>query len=409
MTVNDPILTVRDIGKAYPAHESFLKRARSWFAGGDDVDGKWVLRHVSFDLQSGDAVGIVGQNGAGKSTLLKLLTGTSRPSEGVIGCSGRISAILELGMGFNPDFTGRQNAYHALGLMNHDSVDLNELVRNVEEFAEVEEYFDMPMRVYSSGMQMRVAFAVATAVRPEILIVDEALSVGDAYFQHKSFDRIRDFRKEGTTLLIVSHDKEAIQSLCNRAILLDHGRIVKDATPAEVMDYYNAMIAERENSTVEVTRLDDGRVQTSSGTGEASVTALALHNAMGDPVEMIGVGDDVELRIEFTANADIPTLVLGFMIKDRLGVPMYGTNTYHTGQALKEVKSGDAFKFVARFPMNLGIGTYSISTALVSTDTHLVNNYEWRDLALVFTVANLHHPLFVGNAFLAPQIHVSPK
>lgn len=409
MTAITPILTVRDIGKAYPAHESFWRRANSWVTGKPSEDGKWVLRHISFDLVPGDAVGIVGQNGAGKSTLLKLLTGTSRPTEGVIGCGGRISAILELGMGFNPDFTGRQNAYHALGLMNHDSVDLDDLVRKVEEFAEVDEYFDMPLRVYSSGMQMRVAFAVATAVRPEILIVDEALSVGDAYFQHKSFDRIREFRKSGTTLLIVSHDKEAIQSLCNRAILLDHGRLVKDASPEEVVDYYNAMIAERENATVEVTRLDDGRIQTSSGTGEARVLELGIFSDAGEPVEMIGVGDPVELRVEFVANADIPTLVFGFMIKDRLGMPMYGTNTYHTGDQLTDVKAGEKFIFTAKFPMNLGVGTYSVSTALVSTDTHLVNNYEWRDLALVFTVSNLRHPLFVGSSYLEPQVAVSSQ
>jgi lipopolysaccharide transport system ATP-binding protein len=255
-------------------------------------------------------------------------------------------------------------------------------------------------------MQMRVAFSVATAVKPEILIVDEALSVGDAYFQHKSFDRIREFRERGTTLLIVSHDRSAIQTLCDRAILLERGTQVKDGTPEEVMDLYNALLAERQDQTVEVRRHADGMARTVSGTFEATVEDIALLNASGDVVEMINVGEVVDLRVRVRAHRDVPRLVLGYMIKDRLGQTIFGTNTFHTDQIIDDLAAGSLVTFTARFDMNLGLGGYSIATALVSSDTHLVNNYEWRDLALLFTVANQDKALFVGTTWAPPSIRI---
>lgn len=276
----------------------------------------------------------------------------------------------------------------------------------IEEFAEIGEYFNQPMRTYSSGMQMRVAFAVATAFRPEILIVDEALSVGDAYFQHKSFRRIKEFQEQGTTFLIVSHDKSAVQTLCDRAILLEKGRVIQDSNPEAVMDFYNALIAEKENQSVQLLQHESGKTQIISGTGEARVEEIALFNTAGKRVEFVNVGEPVELRVNVKAYADIPCLVLGYAIKDRLGQYVYGTNTYHTKQELKGVLHGQSILYRIQFPMNFGPGSYSISTALVSTDTHLVNNYEWKDLALVFTVTNLDKPIFVGNAWVPPIIEV---
>ncbi|WP_449421542.1 ABC transporter ATP-binding protein, partial [Rhodanobacter lindaniclasticus] len=385
--MSDEILRVQGLGKAFRHYGSELKRFASWF--GVRVrpqDEAWVLRGISFSIASGEAIGVVGQNGAGKSTLLKLVTGTLRPTEGAVATSGRISAILELGMGFNPDLTGRQNVYHSAGLMGFSRQEIDGVIDAVEEFAEIGEYFDQPVRTYSSGMQMRVAFSVATAFRPQLLIVDEALSVGDAYFQHKSFERIREFQQQGTALLIVSHDRLAIQSLCGRALLLDRGRLVKDGDPEEVMDFYNALIAEKENATIRTSTREDGRVQTISGTGEAVVEDITLLDEEGRPVEFVNVGQPVELRVVVRANADLPRLVLGYMIKDRLGQPVYGTNTHHTRQVVENVAAGTQLDYRVRFPMNIGMGSYSVSTALVSTDTHLVNNYEWRDLALMFTV-----------------------
>jgi lipopolysaccharide transport system ATP-binding protein len=355
----------------------------------------------------GEAVGIIGQNGAGKSTLLKLITGTARPTEGSVHLQGRIAAILELGMGFNPDLTGRQNAYHAAGLMGFSHDDIDRVIDEIENFAEIGDYFDQPTRTYSSGMQMRVAFAVATAIRPDLLIVDEALSVGDAYFQHKSFDRIREFQKQGTSLLLVSHDKGAIQSICNRAILLEKGRVLRDGPPEEVTDLYNALIAERETGVITQQTSGDGRMQTISGSGEATVEDIALLDAEGRAVELVDVGTLVTLRIRVHVLEPIPRLVLGYMIKDRLGQPMFGTNTHLREMPLFDMRPGERVEYTFTFPLNLGIGSYSISTALVSSDTHLVDNYEWRDLALIFTVANLTRRHFAGCNWIEPEIGVN--
>ncbi len=399
------LLNVDNLGKAYRIYGSEWQRIASWFyLPAKPREEHWVLKHISFSIQAGEAIGIVGQNGAGKSTLLKMITGTLQPTEGRVQVNGRIAAILELGMGFNPELTGRQNVYHSAGLMGFNAEQIEQAMAEIEAFAEIGEYFDEPVRTYSSGMQMRVAFSVATAFRPEILIVDEALSVGDAYFQHKSFDRIREFQKQGTTLLIVSHDRGAIQTLCNRAILLEHGTVIKDGNPEEVMDFYNAIIAEKENAKVEVRQLDDGSVQTRSGTGEASIESVGLYNAEGLPIEFVSVGEPVSLRIVVRISSDIPELVIGYMIKDRLGQPVFGTNTHHLGCKLETLRAGEALEYRFGFPANLGVGSYSVAVALHTADSHISCNYEWCDLALVFNVVNVSKEAFVGLAWIPPTV-----
>lgn len=408
--MTQPILQISEVGKAYRQYHSELSRILSWFGfSTNPVVEQWVLRGVSFSILPGEAVGIVGQNGAGKSTLLKLITGTQRPSEGNILVNGRIGAILELGMGFNPEFTGRQNTYHSAGLMGFSQSEIDHVIPEIEAFAEIGDYFDQPVSTYSSGMQMRVAFSVVTAFRPEVLIVDEALSVGDAYFQHKSFNRIREFQKQGTTLLIVSHDRGSIQSLCNRAILLDKGSVLRDGNPEVVMDYYNALIAEKENSQIEQVTLEDGKVRTASGTGEAKITEIGLYNDKNNKVEFVEVGRPIELRIRVEVYEKIRSMVLGYSIKDRLGQTIYGTNTWHTKQVLYDLQPADEYEFSIMFPANLGVGSYSIQTALVDEATHLTANYEWQDLALIFNVINVDKPHFIGCSWNPPEIKIKRK
>ncbi len=399
---------VTNLSKAYKQYPTRWSRLGEWMLPfrGARHKLKWVLQEVSFQVAPGEAVGLIGINGAGKSTLLKLITGTTQPTTGGVTMTGKVAALLELGMGFHPDFSGRQNVVMAGQLLGLSVEEITALMPEIEEFAGIGDYIDQPVRVYSSGMQMRLAFSVATARRPDILIVDEALSVGDAYFQHKSFDRIRQFRRQGTTLLLVSHDKQAIQSVCDRAILLDGGRLAKEGKPEEIMDYYNALIAERENETVRLNELTGGKVQTISGTGEATVSDIALFDERGEMVEVVDVGSSVTLQVKVKARAAIPRMVLGYMIKDRLGQPMYGTNTHLKELPQDDVAAGEEVVFRFRFPMNLGPGTYSVATAIVSTETHLVNNYEWRDLALVFTVMNMRRPHFEGSAWLDPSIEI---
>jgi lipopolysaccharide transport system ATP-binding protein len=401
-------IRVNRLGKAYKQYPTRWSRLVEWmfpFVGARHKL-KWVIQNVDFTLAKGEAVGIIGVNGAGKSTLLKMITGTTQPTTGSVEITGNVAALLELGMGFHPEFTGRQNAFMAGQLLGMSVQEIERLMPDIEAFAEIGDYIDEPVRTYSSGMQMRLAFSVATARRPDVLIVDEALSVGDAYFQHKSFDRIRAYRHAGTTLLIVSHDKTAIQSICDRAILLDGGSMAKQGAPEEVMDYYNAMLAERENLSITQQKREDGKVQTVSGTGEATVGRIAMLDRSGKQQEVFDVGVPVTLEIEVNSRAAIPRLVLGYMIKDRLGQPVYGTNTDLKKQPLRDVQAGERITYRFDFPLNLGAGSYSIAVALQSTDTHLVDNYEWRDLALVFTVANLSRDEFVGCAWIDPAIRI---
>ncbi|NIE73938.1 ABC transporter ATP-binding protein [Pantoea sp. Ap-967] len=399
------LLSVNNVGKAYRSYRSEWQRIARWFYLPVKASSEhWVLKHISFNIAAGEAIGLVGQNGAGKSTLLKMITGTLQPTEGKVHVNGRIAAILELGMGFNGELTGRQNVYHAAGLMGFNTDQIDSVIADIEDFAEIGEYFDQAVRTYSSGMQMRVAFSVATAFRPEILIIDEALSVGDSYFQHKSFSRIKEFQKAGTTLLIVSHDRGAIQALCNRAILLDGGTVIKDGPPEEVMDYYNAIIAQKENATVEVQTLADGTVQTRSGNGKATIDSVALYNTQGQPVEYVSVGEDVCLNIRVKVNAALPELVVGYMIKDRLGQDVFGTNTHHLDCVRHNLGEGTELDYRFSFPANLGVGSYSVAIALHTADTHIADNFEWRDLALLFNVVNMSEKTFVGLAWIPPTV-----
>ncbi|GAB3386294.1 ABC transporter ATP-binding protein [Massilia agri] len=401
-------IVVDKLGKAYKQYGNRWHRLAEWILPGKRPRHqlKWVLQDVSFQLAPGDAVGIIGINGAGKSTLLKLITGTAQPTTGGVSISGSVAALLELGMGFHPDFTGRQNVFMAGQLLGMGVDEIARLMPQIESFAEIGDYIDQPVRVYSSGMQMRLAFSVATVRRPDVLIVDEALSVGDAYFQHKSFERIREFRKQGTTLLIVSHDRAAMQSICDRAILLDSGRLAKQGSPEEVMDFYNALIAEREGSKVEQVRTPEGRVRTTSGNGAASVTEVVLENEDGQALEVLNVGVPIALRIRVQVNRPLPRLVLGYMIKDRLGQQIFGTNTHFLDQALNDLEAGETIDYRFRFPLNLGPGSYSVTTALTSSETHLADNYEWRDLAAIFEVMNMNRREFVGSSWLEPQVEI---
>lgn len=401
-------VTVKGLGKAYKQYPSRLARLAEWLLpfGGPRHEAKWVLKDVSFSIEAGRALGIIGVNGAGKSTLLKMITGTTQPTAGSVSIEGRVAALLELGLGFHPDFTGRQNAVMAAQLLGLAADDIEKLMPEIEAFAEIGEYIDLPVRTYSSGMQMRLAFSVATAHRPDVLIVDEALSVGDTYFQHKSFARIRMFREQGTTLLFVSHDKAAIQTLCDDAVLLHQGRVAMHGQPEAVMDYYNALIAEKENTRVMQHRAADGRLQTVSGSGEAQLASVVLRDESGEAVETVTAGEPLVLEVDVHVHDTIESLVVGYMIKDRVGQPVFGTNTFHLQRTQGVLASGDSVKLRFSFPANLGEGSYSIAVAAHDSETHITRNYEWRDLAVVFKVINTRLPRFVGSAWLPNSVHI---
>ena len=399
------VIALERVGKAFRGYPSRWARLREWIdpRAIDFHEKTWVLRDVSFDLRAGEALGLVGMNGAGKSTLLKIITGITQPSEGSVHLAGRLAALLELGMGFHPDFTGRQNAFNAGQLIGIPLARLEALMPEIERFAEIGEYFDRPVRVYSSGMQMRLAFSVATAERPDVLVVDEALSVGDAYFQHKSFNRIRQFKAAGTALILVSHDRFAIQSICDRAILLSEGTLKRDGDPESVLDYYNATLS----GVDQIEQQTDGeRIRTTSGDGGARVIGVQISTEKEGDVDTVETGTPVVLALKVLVERDIDELVCGYAIRNRLGQDMYGVNTFLTGQLTGPVAKGTELLFEFSFEMNLGEGDYSVATALAKGRTHLEGNYEWRDLAKVFSVVNTRQHVFSGCVWMEPTVAI---
>lgn len=400
----EKILNIDGVGKAYRVYRSEISRFMGWFGFPQKVSSEfWAVKDISFSISRGEAVALIGENGAGKSTLLKLITGTVQATEGVIVTTGRISAILELGLGFNPEFTGRENIMHSGGLMGFTPKQVVELIPSIKEFAEIGDFFDQPMRTYSSGMYARLAFSLATAVQPDILIVDEVLSVGDSYFQHKSFAKIREFRSRGVSIIMVTHSLGSIREVCDRVILLNKGKILRDGLPDEVIDYYNAMIADRENSklTIQQKREKNGWMVSRSGTFEAIVNSITLVDGeTEEALQLVDVGQRVCLKIEAVVSEALPRLVLGILIRDKNGHAVWGTNTWHTGQIQENVKKGEVLIFKIAFSCNLGPGSYSVSPALVSSSTHLDDNYEWTDNMLVFDVQNFNKPFFIGTSYV---------
>lgn len=390
-------LRVRNLGKAYKRYARKRGRLLEWLGAPAQHELRWVLKDVTFEVAAGESVGIVGSNGAGKSTLLKLIAGTTPPTHGVVEAGGSVSALLELGIGFHPEFTGRQNVFMSGSIRGLSPEQVDKMMAEINDFAEIGDYLDQPLRTYSTGMQLRLAFAVATAVRPDILIVDEALSVGDAYFMHKSFDRIRHFRDQGTTLLFVSHNPGAVKTLCDRAILLESGHMLRDGSPDAVLDYYNALIAvQQADASIRQSERETGRVVTRSGSNDARIETVDLLSG-GVPVRALRSGDPATIRLGIQVARAIPELTAGILIRDRFGNDVFGTNTFHCKAPPTEVVPGHRLTVEFAFKaLDLGIGSYSLTTALHTRDSHISANYDWWDRALVFQVVQGNGPLAIG-------------
>lgn len=398
-------LEVKNVSKIYKSYNSNLARIASWFGlASKSYNEIQVLFDINFEVKHAQSIGIIGQNGAGKSTLLKIITGTLKASSGSVKANGSICSILELGMGFWPELSGLSNVYYVAGLMGHSKVEIDEKIEYIRNFADIGEYFDKPVRLYSSGMQVRLAFAIVTAWQPKILIIDEALSVGDAYFQHKSFARIKQLKQNGTTLLLVSHDLPAIASICERAILIEKGRVLKDDAPSVVIDYYNALISKKEGVKIEQIKSEHG-VMTISGTMQAKIEQAYICNENGQKGEIFSVGQKVSLHFIVRAYDDLDDFVMGFTIKDRVGQKIYGTNSFCLKQN-QAINKGQIKEFIYELDLDLGEGSYSVSTALHSGFAHVEANYEWRDNLLVFELINNTSVYFVGLAHLKPKLFI---
>lgn len=403
-----PRIVARSLGKKYKRYRHPLARLLEWATGDRLVlhEAEWALRGVSFEVGDGESIGIIGMNGAGKSTLLRLLTGTTLPSEGSFTVEGRVAALLELGLGIHPEFTGWQNATLACQLLGMEDELIAASLPWIQDFSELGEHMEQPVRTYSTGMQVRLAFSVATAVRPDVLIVDEALSVGDAYFQHKSMSRIRAFLEEGTTLLFVTHDPAAVKALCKRAILLERGALVRDGLPDAVFDYYNAMIAQKERETPIEQVEEAGRARTRSGSREAEIVRVELRDLGGVARTSFVVGETAVIRCRLRANRAMDAPTVGFLLRDRLGNDVFGSNSFYLGASHPPCAAGQ--EITARFEveLNVGCGSYSITLALHTEHAHVDSNFDWWDRALVFQVVPGGGTVFTGVAALPVRVEI---
>lgn len=368
-------LKIEGVGKAYKRYHRKSGRLAEWLGLGTRHELRWVLQDASIAIAPGEAVAIIGANGAGKSTLLKIITGTTRPTTGRVHTEGRIAALLELGIGFHGDFTGRQNIQMSGQLAGMNSAEIQQHMAEIEAFADIGDYIDQPVRTYSSGMQVRLAFAVATAVRPDILIVDEALAVGDVFFQQKCFDRIREFRQAGTTLLFVSHAMSTVYSLCDRAVLLDAGRVLLDGTPREAIDLYNALAAQRvghQPSAAIVHGPDPAASGAAAppvgsyGSAQVDIASVALL-AQGQPVHSLVSDSLATVRVTAAFHAPFADPHLGFQIRNKRGEAIFMTHTHGMGHALGPVQAGQRVQVDFPFRAILAPGDYTITAGIANT------------------------------------------
>lgn len=419
---------IRKVFEIYPRPQDRVKQL---------LFGRWrtyhhdfrALQSISFDVRRGECVGIIGRNGAGKSTLLQILTGTMQPTEGSVKVRGRVAAVLELGSGFNPEFSGRQNAlmYGSLfGLSNHE---IHARMADIEAFAGIGDFIDRPVKTYSSGMQARLAFSVIAHVDAEVLIIDEALSVGDAAFTQKCMRFLRDFKKRGS-ILFVSHDMGAVTAFCDRAIWIEAGQVRFQGSAKETSERYYAYMqsgqedggitmaqeAAHSSSAPNITEQQDAtvvkKIRTSMaddivgqgmqriecfgfnpeskrhGNGNARIIGVSFLSPTCSALEIVKGGDEVRIRIQIKALRDVSMPIVGFIIKDRLGQPLIGGNTYHTYKNRPVSAHSGQFwgvEFGFRLPI-LARGDYSITAAIGEGTLAEHVHMDWMHDAVLFKV-----------------------
>lgn len=369
----------------------------------------WALRNVSFELKRGESVGILGMNGAGKSTLLQLVAGILKPTSGNIETHGRLAGLFELGSGFNPDFTGRENVFLNAAMLGFSRAEVNERFSEIERFASIGDFIDRPVKTYSSGMMVRLAFAVQVQLEPDVLIVDEALAVGDALFQKRCYERIERFLGDGGSLLFVSHDQESVRTLTDRALLLKDGVTVCTGTSSEVVLEYRRLLHEAENTqarsvlnylssatkvrpsaaSIELvaptsesvkhtsaepsTSVRNRTADMSFGDLDAEILSTMTFDAKGEPCELFYPGDHIDVKIRYLINKTSMGLNLGFRLRNKEGIKIYSGGTFNEdllisrdtalGRTWDRVfNAGDVIELSQRFECRLGEGYYEIQS-----------------------------------------------
>lgn len=411
---SDIAISVRNIGKTFRLYKRPQDRLLQRFSRKQLFREFHALADIDFDVKKGETVGIIGRNGSGKSTLLQLICGTLTPTYGEIQVNGRVAALLELGAGFNPEFTGRENVYLNATILGLTREEIDERLEDIFSFADIGEFVDQPVKTYSSGMYVRLAFAVIAHVDADILVIDEALAVGDALFTQKCMRFLRNFRENGT-ILFVSHDSHAVTNLCQRAIWLKQGQVAEQGPAKEVAEAYLAELFSSTNrkdvpaseatmakpedwvdqrlkyinasplrNDIEVFRFDPKA--SAFGHGHAAIVDVRLENDDGGPLAWVVGGEIVNLRVTVDCFKPLDRPIIGFYVKDRLGQNLFGDNTYLTyADDPVEGAEGEKLQVRFRFPMPLlPVGDYSIAVA-VANGTQLEHvHHHWIHDALIF-------------------------
>jgi lipopolysaccharide transport system ATP-binding protein len=401
------MITANNLTKIFRLYKKPSDRLREIITGEIFHRNFHALSEVSFHVQEGETLGIIGENGSGKSTLLKILTGILLPDGGSFHVEGRITGLLELGTGFNQEFTGLSNIYMNGTYLGLSKAEIDSRLDQIVAFAELGDFIDEPIKTYSSGMIMRLAFAVAIHAEPRCFVVDEALSVGDVYFQQKCMKRLKDFRAGGGSIVFVSHDLNAVKVLCDKALLLDKGRVVEDGNPEDVVNVYNFLIAKRSKGQEIACQIDQEK--TSYGNNKINVESLDIIDSRGNKADVLLSGKPVEIKLFLNANQTVSELTVGILIRDKFGQDIFGTNTFHMNQSMQMEQDGrcEVSFFFEEF--NLGPGKYSVSVSLHTGDTHVNECYQWVDRIKTFEVINGDDFIFIGISRLKPVLTIEGK
>ncbi len=345
----------------------------------------WALSNVSLSVERGEIFGVVGPNGSGKSTLLQIVSGILRPTSGRVATTGRVAALLELGAGFNPEFTGRENVFINGEILGLRRAEIERAFPSIAAFADIGEFIDRPVKEYSSGMYVRLAFATAIHVEPEILIVDEALAVGDAIFASRCVQKFEELKQRGVTVLFVSHDLGLVKRLATRAMLLVNGRVVAEGSPKDVVNRYVGLVVERQKRPPD----GDGEARLASsfrhGDGASEILKVELLNRGGEPATVIMTGEAVTARVVARFRQDVSDPIVGLLIRNRLGIDVFGTNTRVERTELGELRAGDRIEVDFRFECLLTQQEYTITAATQHWDG---SSQDWLDDVLSFRVVD---------------------
>ena len=397
------VLEVKNITKIYKMYKNNIDRLKEIFLNKPYHKEFISNNSISFDLYEGETLGIIGVNGAGKSTILKIIAGVTNPTSGDVIRHGRVTALLELGTGFNDELSGYENIFLNGTLIGMTPKECEQKAKEIIAFSELGDYIYEPIKTYSSGMKMRLAFSIAIYSEPQILIVDEALSVGDAHFAAKCTKALRERKEQNMSIIYVSHDLNSLKFLCDRVILLNHGTMVEEGSPEEVINTYNFLISKL-NDKEETITIKEAQ-NSSFGTFDVEIMEVTIKGENSNS-NVISSGEIANVYVKITSKKDIPNMTVGIMLRDRFGQDIFGTNTFHHKLNI-DFKAYKEYLCSYKMPLNIGIGKYSITAALHSEDTHLSNCSHWLDYAADFEVAGIAGEYFVGLCNLHPKIACS--